>query len=47
MSTPIDEGVNTTETGDETHSSTCHKIGDVNSASSSLSTPLKSEEVAR
>ena len=46
MSTPVVEGVSTNETGDETHSLTGHKPEDVNSANSSLSTPVKSEEVA-
>ena len=35
------------ETGDETHELTGHESGDVNSASSSLSTPVTSAEVAR
>ena len=47
MSTPIDEGVSIYETGNETHSLTGHEPGDVDSASSSLSTPVTSEEVAR
>ena len=47
MSTPIEEGVNPNETGDETHSLTGHEPRDVNTASSSLNTPTKSEAVAR
>ena len=40
MSTRIDEGVNITETGGETNSSTGHEPPDVSSASSSLSSPI-------
>ena len=47
MSAPIVEGVSTNETGDETHSLTGHKPGNLNIANSSLSTPVTSEEVAR
>ena len=47
MSTPIDEGVNTSETGDETHSLTGREPGEVNNASSRLGTPVTSEEVDR
>ena len=47
MSTPIDDGVNTNETGDETHSSAGHEPWVVTSASSCLSTPVTSEEVSR
>ena len=46
MSTSIDEGVSANETGGETHSLTSHEPADVNNASSSLSTPVTSEEVA-
>ena len=47
MSNPMNEGVNTTETKVKTHSLTDHDISDVNSAGSSLSTLVTSEEVAR
>ena len=43
MNAPIDKEINTTDTGDETQSLT----GDVNSDSSSLNTPVTSEELAR
>ena len=39
--------VNTTQNVDETRSLTCHKSEDVNRASSSLSTHVTSEQVAR
>ena len=47
MSDPNNEKANTSSTGDETHSLDGTEIGDVDSAVTSLSTPIKSEEVAR
>ena len=47
MSIPIDEGVSMNENGDETHSPTGQDPMDVNITSSSLSTLVKSEEVAQ
>ena len=47
MINPISDIVNTTETGDETHSLTGHESGDINSAGSSLITSVTLEEVAR
>ena len=47
MSAPINEGVNTTETGDETHNLTGHELGGVYSTSSKLSTPVTSENIVR
>ena len=46
MRTPNDERVIMNETGDETHSLTAHEPGDINSAISSLSIPVRSEELA-
>ena len=47
MSGPITEEVNTSLTGEKTQSLDWNEIGDVNSAASSLSTPMTSEEVTR
>ena len=47
MSDPISEGVNTTETGDETQSLTGQEPGDVNSTGINLSAPVTSWEVTR
>ena len=47
MSDSIREEVNTTETDDQTHSLTVLESEDVNSASSSFSTPVTSEEVPK
>ena len=47
MSAPNIEEANTGSTGDETHSLDGNEIGDANSAATSLSTPITSEEVAR
>ena len=46
MSTPIVEGVNTIETGDETRSLSAHEVEDVNSATRNSSTPVMFEEGA-
>ena len=46
MHDPLYEGVDTTETNDETHSLTGNKLGDVNRANSRLSSPARSKEVA-
>ena len=46
MSGPNIEEANTNSTGEETHSLDENEIGDVNSAATSLSTPIKSEELA-
>ena len=45
--TPIVEGVRNIDTGNESHSLNGYEPGDANSASSSLSTLVTSEEVAR
>ena len=45
MSTPIDEGVNFNETGDETHILTGYESGEVNRAISTLSTPASFKQV--
>ena len=47
MSTPIVKGVSTNETGDETHMLNGHELGDVNSATSSLSSSVTSNEVVK
>ena len=47
MRGPILEGVNTIETGDETHSLSGHEPEVVRSAASNLSIPVTAEEVAR
>ena len=47
MSGPIIEEANASSASDETHSLDGNEIGDVNSAATSLSTPITSEEVAR
>ena len=47
MTDPISEGVNFTETSDETHSLTGREPGDVNSAGSSLCSSVTSEEVVK
>ena len=47
MSTQMLEGVNTSETGDETHGLSGHEAEDVGSAFSNSSTPVTSKEVAR
>ena len=47
MSPPIVEALSSKETGDQTHSLNGHEPEDVNRASSSLSTPVTSEEVGR
>ena len=47
MSSPMDEEVRTNETGDVSQSFIGHGPGDVNITSSSLSTPVMSEEVPR
>ena len=47
MSTTIVEGVNASETGDETHSLTGHEPEDVGSAIGNARTPVTTEEVAR
>ena len=46
MSSPNTEEENTSSTGEETHSLDGNEIGDVNSAVTSLRTPITSEEVA-
>ena len=46
-STPINEGVSKNYTSDETYSLTGHEPGEVNSLSSSSSTPITSEELVR
>ena len=43
MSTAIVEGVSTSETGDETHSSDGHEPKDIKSAASKSSTPGTSD----
>ena len=47
MSAPIVEGVNTSETSDETHSLSGHESKDVNITARSLSTPVTCKQVAR
>ena len=47
MSTPIVEGLNTSETSDETHSLSGHDPEDFNSGTSKLSFPVISEELVR
>ena len=44
---PILEGVNASETGDETHSLSGHEPEDVGDAAGVSSTPITSQEVAR
>ena len=46
MNTPSLEEVNTSETGDKTHSLGSHELQDVGNAASSSTTPITSEEVA-
>ena len=47
MSTPIDEGVTSNETGDEAHGLTGREPWQINSASTSLNSTVMSKEVAR
>ena len=47
MSCPNFEEASTSSTNEETHSLNGNEIKDVNSAATSLSTPITSEEVAR
>ena len=47
MSAPNTEEANTSLPAEETHSLDWNEIGDVNSAATSFSTPITSEEVAR
>ena len=47
MSGPNIEEANTSSTADETHSLNGNGIGESNSAATSFSTPITSEEVAR
>ena len=47
MSTPNSEEVNTSMTGDETHSLDSHEVVNVGNAATSSRTPITSEEVAR
>ena len=47
MSAPSNEGVNTSMTGDETHSLSSHEVEDVGNAAVSSSAPNTLEEVAR
>ena len=47
MSSPIVEGLNSNEIGDETHNLNGHEPEDVNNATNNASTPFTSEEVAR
>ena len=47
MTTPIDEGVRSNETGDEAHSLIGHEPGDVNSASIRSRTTVTSKQVPR
>ena len=47
MNNPSSEGVSTNGTSDETQSLIGHEPGDINSAGSSLISPVMSKEIAR
>ena len=47
MSAPSPKEVNTSSTGDETHSLSSHEVENVVNAATTLSVPITSEEVAR
>ena len=47
MSAPNSGEVNTSMTGDDTHSLGSHEVEDVDNAAASFSVPITSEEVAR
>ena len=47
MSAPNSEELNTSRTGDETHSLGSHELEDVNKSAASSSVPITAQEVAR